>query len=413
MHMLMGLGAREGGRRQQEEESSLRQLFDTTAHPTLPVGADGVCRVAPGYTDFAAMRRRTGGSGFLPKLLLSTVFYLLDPRECASQGVGGDRCTDSAATNYSPLAAVDDGSCTYECGAIQQRVGAPANAECFLYSDTAWDSLLTGKAADGVLTVDGAWVVQGKPLQGSTKLAVTAPGFPYRFEMDSGTDLTLRFAHLQSTGGANINKGGGLMVTGGKAQLVGVYFSKGASTSQLGGAIYAAGGSDVRVTLAVFEESSALTGGAIWAEDSKIRFTNCTFDHTKSLSHGGGGIYAKGCDPVEITDTLFDGCKAEDPDHGGDALDLEGCNNILITGTEFEPFVASRTVFFDTSCDGSPEDCSGNDSCQIQNLDELCEDFDDLDPASPGYCDEPCIKEALDCQEYHPWQLHTIQLAWS
>ena len=139
------------------------------------------------------------------------------------------------------------------------------------------------------------------------------------------------------------------MLTGGIARLTAVHFSKGACTSQLGGAIYAAEESDVHVTRAVFEECSGLTGGGIWAENSQIRLTGCIFDKTKSLSHGGGGIYASGCDPVEITDTRFDGCKAEDTDHGGDALDLEQCDNILITGTQFEPFDEIRTMWFDTS----------------------------------------------------------------
>eukprot|EP01047_Picozoa_sp_COSAG01_P049679 COSAG01_NODE_4947_length_4600_cov_3.017552_2_plen_1400_part_00 len=298
----------------------------------------------------------------------------------AGEGGGGGACTDSAATNFNSQAATDDGNCSYTEAHLRQQEGKAA-ATCYIFEGGAWPAALTD-SADATRTLvapaDSPWIVQGKPLRGGSSTQPLLQPFAYHFTAGSGADMTLRYIRITDSAGefGSQEKGAGLWLSGGVGTLTAVAFDKTIESRQ-GGAIYAGESSTLSVTMGVFEQTSALKGGAISASSSTLTVSRSTFRATRSQTHGGGAIYAEKCPTVTISESRFEDCTAEG-EKGGTALFLTDCGQILISDSSFTPFDKIKTVYFDTSwlssvggCGEHP--CATGHSCTYAQYSRNCE----------------------------------------
>jgi hypothetical protein len=100
-------------------------------------------------------------------------------------------CMDEWADNYSPSAIVDDGACDYTCSQVRELAGFGASdpGGCFFSSELGWQRY----AHNGTALVGGyldmhpeeSWVVQGRPLPGSTSTSPMFVPYPTSLRMTS------------------------------------------------------------------------------------------------------------------------------------------------------------------------------------------------------------------------------------
>jgi predicted outer membrane repeat protein len=99
-------------------------------------------------------------------------------------------CTDEWALNFDSSASIDDGSCEYACSDLLANAGYTPADKCLIYNGDVWTAYYSngtasfGSNTSGVDTIgtavtkptfvasnDCSWVIQGKPLRGSTVAA--------------------------------------------------------------------------------------------------------------------------------------------------------------------------------------------------------------------------------------------------
>jgi hypothetical protein len=320
-------------------------------------------------------------------------------------------CTDTAATNFKPLAAVDDGSCEYTCEALQ-RAEQMDGAACHIYRDGAYEpdlkppnATVPGYRSNTVIVDAGnSLIVQGLPLSGANGSNPCAQlndcaQLPFRFQLTEGASLTVRYVifHTQYD---NIPEGGGVYTNGGKVTMFAVAVDS--TLEALEGGVIKALNSVVRVTLALFDGNFGVTGGAVWAKESNLTLNRVTFRKSRGGLHPGGCLWAENCSQVNITGSVFDHCTVETESKTGSALYLAGSDpryevhptdhRYLIVETSFTPFDAKTTVACNTSwlssmggCAEHP--CEAGYGCSYREYSIWC---DKCDPKLVG-------KDGLKC----------------
>jgi hypothetical protein len=232
-------------------------------------------------------------------------------------------CTDTAAKNFKPLAAVDDGSCEYKCADLQ-RSEQMGGAICHIYTGGAYkpdlkphpeppNATVPGYRPDTVIVDAGkSLIVQGLPLSGASGSNPCAQlnscaQLPFRFQLTEGASLTVRYVifHLADIGPLP-DGGGGVYTNGGKVTMFAV--AAGSTLEARYGGVIKALNSVVRVTLALFDGNQGLAGGAVWAKESNLTLNRVTFRKSAALKDPGGAVWAENCSQVNITSSVFDHC---------------------------------------------------------------------------------------------------------
>jgi hypothetical protein len=308
-------------------EASTRRLLGcfSCAHRPLLLGVLRGARTPSGPAAWRKMRRR-GCWVALPPLLWALCAL-------AEEVEDNSGCTDTAATNFKPLAAVDDGSCEYTCEALQ-RAEQMDGAACHIYRDGAYEpdlkppnATVPGYRSNTVIVDAGnSLIVQGLPLSGANGSNPCAQlndcaQLPFRFQLTEGASLTVRYVifHTQYD---NIPEGGGVYTNGGKVTMFAVAVDS--TLEALEGGVIKALNSVVRVTLALFDGNFGVTGGAVWAKESNLTLNRVTFRKSRGGLHPGGCLWAENCSQVNITGSVFDHCTVETESKTGSALYLAG-----------------------------------------------------------------------------------------
>ena len=119
--------------------------------------------------------------------------------ECNRSG-----CTDIAARNHDLVAVIDNGSCEYTCAELRMRAGyTNPNGGCII--DVGGDQGWTRFAANGTVIgtdkitdvpLGESWVVQGKPLPGSSSSQPLCSDYGRRLDITG--NVTARYITIQN-----------------------------------------------------------------------------------------------------------------------------------------------------------------------------------------------------------------------
>eukprot|EP01048_Picozoa_sp_COSAG05_P008680 COSAG05_NODE_673_length_7989_cov_2.973638_7_plen_897_part_00 len=324
--------------------------------------------------------------------------------------VSGQRggCTDSAATNYQPMANVDRGQCAYNNTILRSKLEAPGDTTVYVYAG-AWPDLLVSQVSvqDGcqnpvtlLVPDNGKWIVQGRPLAGAMKREPAVPRetdgtgvhvqeLPYRLKVVAGGELFLRYAAFKSSWDSCFHKGGFLHADGGTARLTGVLFTRSGntvSTAVTGGGIYAENRATVELTMAVFDHLKTSKGGGIFMDTSTLIVTDSKFIAltATAVPRGGSAIKALGSN-IRLDGVDFILCQS-----GNSVVDFSENNpdfvpsqpgdpmlGLLIKSTQFDPYKIGGSVFVNSSwaktvggCAEHP--CEPGFSCQYEKSSLQC-----------------------------------------
>jgi hypothetical protein len=107
-------------------------------------------------------------------------------------------CSDALADNYVPHATIDDGSCIYNCPDLwNQTRGGNQNGGCVIYGSGEWRQFAANgtSVGDGPVGhfLEGHWIVQGRPLAGSTPDAPEYASYTDAITTDVASTVTLRY----------------------------------------------------------------------------------------------------------------------------------------------------------------------------------------------------------------------------
>jgi hypothetical protein len=189
-------------------------------------------------------------------------------------------CTDSAAANYDPTAAQNDGSCTYDCDGLTGG-DAPAKIDCYVYDSAAtrWG---------GGRLVGAAVVVQGLLQSNATKEGVTAlPRFDARPQLRQQS-LALRHVRVEgheAFGGSGLDHGAALWLTVSTCAVESVDF--------------------------VGNTQRGVGAGVVYAVTSNATFLFARFEDNRNLGLGAGVLVASAGSSVAFSHSQFLGSVAD------------------------------------------------------------------------------------------------------
>jgi predicted outer membrane repeat protein len=250
---------------------------------------------------------------------------------CSSSG-----CTDPYATNYDANAIVDLGLCEYTCSslrAIAQVGDVPGS--CLIY-DSASDSwkrydatdaetggavFRIGSSRDGPFQFGGEhWIVQGRPLAGSTVDAALYPSYAvgepselaYAGFQTGNTRMHIRYTDISSVTATTSTRNSGAamrlqsdactMEDGAGGISCFIFFDHvnfadsacdyGGSTGIYGADLQTVSTPTVSMSYVTYSGNTAIrNGGAIRTGGGAQTYSNCAFDGNEAVEEFGGAIY--------------------------------------------------------------------------------------------------------------------------
>ena len=358
-------------------------------------------------------------------------------------------CTDEAADGFDTEAIVDDGSCTYTCAHLRMRSSVTqSEGGCVIFdTDQGWhryasngSALTNGPQMIYDIPAGESWVIQGRPLAGSSFAQPAYTEYNGRLNCDNA-NMTVRYVTMTNqhgatgglkagawSGGLNSwtemshalladndasyggactcddkctwdrvtisdNTGlarGGAFESGYPSLLTWRHsrFERNVALVKEGGAIYAYSGAMVVAEFTHFVANEAKLGGAIALESGcTARLTSVLFERNRATVKGGAIYLAMAV--AELTTCTFEHNEAASL---GAAVYMDQPASVKVVSTTFEPYVEGAITAYIggrlAGCDEHP--CAAGDSCKYERYSLECTACPELQMSTDGLSCSHC-----------------------